>query len=172
MPDGTRGGAELPTKTNAMRLLDARKIEYQVTEYDRSGQFHSATEAAELIGAPASVVYKTIVVLRDPPQSGKPLLVMIASDKEVNLKTLAESVQAKKLRVATQREAEELTGLQVGGISALMLIKRGFEIVIDRDAAVALECIHVSAGQRGIDLMLKVNDLIDVTGARVVNAAG
>jgi len=152
-------------------LLDARKIEYQVTEYDRSGQFHSATEAAELIGAPASVVYKTIVVLRDPPQSGKPLLVMIASDKEVNLKTLAESVQAKKLRVATQREAEELTGLQVGGISALMLIKRGFEIVIDRDA-VPLEHIHVSAGQRGIDLMLKVNDLIDVTGARVVNAAG
>ncbi len=160
----------MPTRTNAMRLLDARRIEYTVTEYDRSSEFHSATEAAELIAAPAGEVYKTIVVLRDPPKSGKPLLVMIASDKEVSLKALAGSVNARKLRVATQREAEELTGLQVGGISALMLIKRGFEIVIDQDA-ITLERIHVSAGQRGIDLRLKVKDLIDVTGARVVAAS-
>src|SRR5512136_2526120 len=105
-------------KLNSMRLLESRKIPYVANTYDVSGEFHSATEAAQLLGAPAESVYKTLVVLREPPKSGKPLLVMIASDREVDLKALAKSVGAKKLQMAPQREAEALTGLQVGGISA------------------------------------------------------
>lgn len=60
--------------------------------------------------------------------------------------------------MATQREAESLTGLQVGGISALALLHRGFEICLDAPAR-ALDQIHVSAGQRGVDLQLAVRDL-------------
>ena len=154
-----------------MRLLESRKIPYIAKTYDASGEFHSATEAAQLIGAPVESVYKTLVVLREPPKSGKPLLVMIAAHREVDLKLLAQSLGApkQKLRMATQREAESLTGLQVGGISALALLNRGFEIVLDEPAR-ALDQIHISAGQRGVDLQLAVNDLVAVTNARVVRA--
>jgi Cys-tRNA(Pro) deacylase len=159
----------MPDKLNSMRLLESRKIPYIAKTYDVSGEFHSATEAAALIGAAVEAVYKTLVVLREPPKSGKPILVMIASPREVELKLLAKSLDEKKLRMATQREAESLTGLQVGGISALALINRGFEVCIDQPA-LALDQIHISAGQRGVDLQLAVKDLIAVTSAKLVCA--
>jgi Cys-tRNA(Pro)/Cys-tRNA(Cys) deacylase len=158
-------------KLNSMRVLEVRKIPYVAMEYDASREFHSAMDAAELIGAPMEAVYKTLVVLRDPPKSGKPLLVLIASHREVDFKLLAKSLGSakQKLRMATQREAESLTGLQVGGISALALLNRGFEIALDEPAA-ALDQIHISAGQRGVDLRLAVKDLVAVTGAKMVKA--
>jgi Cys-tRNA(Pro)/Cys-tRNA(Cys) deacylase len=158
-------------KLNSMRMLDSREIPYVATEYDASREFHSATEAAQLLGAPVESVYKTLVVLREPPKSGKPLLVLIASQRGVDLKQLAGSLgdAKRKLRMATQREAESLTGLQVGGISALALLQRGFEICLD-EPAVALEQIHISAGQRGVDLRLAVKDFLAVTNAKVVRA--
>ena len=152
-----------------MRLLESRKIAYAAKTYDASGEFHSATEAAALIGAPADAVYKTLVVLREPPKSGKPVLVMIASPREVDLKLLAKALGEKKLRMASQNEAESLTGLQVGGISALALLNRGFEICID-EPALALDQVHISAGQRGIDLQLAVKDLIALTRAKALRA--
>ena len=152
-----------------MRLLESRKIAYAAKTYDASGEFHSATEAATLIGAPADAVYKTLVVLREPPKSGKPVLVMIASPREVDLKLLAKALGEKKLRMASQNEAESLTGLQVGGISALALLNRGFEICID-EPALALDQVHISAGQRGIDLQLAVKDLIALTRAKALRA--
>jgi Cys-tRNA(Pro)/Cys-tRNA(Cys) deacylase len=71
--------------------------------------------------------------------------------------------------MATQKEAEEWTGLKVGGISALALSHRGFPVYIDR-AAAALEEIIVSTGQRGMDVRLTVADLVRVTGAAFVEA--
>jgi len=71
--------------------------------------------------------------------------------------------------MASYKETESLTGLQVGGISALALINRGFDVYIDR-AAMELSHILVSAGSRGIDLMLSVKDLIRVTKAKVIDA--
>ena len=156
-------------KLNSMRLLDSRKILYTPKTYDASGEFHSATDAAELIGASIESVYKTLVVLRDPPTAGKPILVMIASHREVDLKLLAKSVKEKSLRMASQKEAETKTGLQVGGISALALLNRGFEVCID-EPALALDQIHVSAGQRGVDLELSVKDLMELTRAKTVKA--
>jgi len=150
-----------------MRLLDARHVAYQVKVYDAARAFHSAEEAAELIGAPVETVYKTLVVLREA--RGKPLLVMIPARREVDLKLLAKEIGEKRLRMATHAEAEKLTGLQVGGISALALLNRGFEVCLDASAQ-ALERIHLSAGVRGIDLELSVKDLIAVTRAKVVRA--
>jgi Cys-tRNA(Pro)/Cys-tRNA(Cys) deacylase len=158
-------------KLNSMRLLESRKIPYNATTYDASREFHSAIEAAQWLGAPVEAVYKTLAVLREPPKSGKPILVMVASHREVDLKVLAKSLgdAKRKLRMATQREAESLTGLQVGGISALALLNRGFEICID-EPALALDQIHISAGQRGVDLQLAVKDLVTVTRAKTVRA--
>src|SRR5690242_13418148 len=128
-------------KTNAMRVLDAQKIAYETTEYDDVGEFHSADEAAQLIGAPVEQVYKTLVVLRETPRS-KPMLVMVSANREIDLRLLAKSIGEKKLRMATKKEAEQLTGAQIGGISALAQLNRGFEMYIDAPAR-NLDMIHV-----------------------------
>jgi len=154
----------MSVKTKAMRVLDQRKIAYQVHEY--SPEIHSAVEAAQAMGQPVERVYKTLVVMRETPRT-KPLLVMAPGGRELDLRVLAKSTGDKKLRMATQKEAESLTGLLVGGIGALALLNRGFEIWID-SAARAHERICVNAGQRGINLELRVDDLVKVTGARWV----
>lgn len=158
-------------KTNAMRVLEARKIPYEIFVYDAAGEFHSAAEAAALLGAPVEAVYKTLVVLNEDARGSrkKPLLVMVASAREIDLRVLAKSVGAKKLRMATKKEAEQLTGAQIGGISALAQLNKGFEILLD-ETANTLEWIHVSGGARGVDLKLRVADLVRVTNAQWVAA--
>lgn len=153
-------------RTNSMRLLDAHKVAYEVFTF--STDIHSAIGVAEAVGLEPDTVYKTLVV---KPFQGKPLLVMVAGDAPIDLPALAASVGEKKLHMASQREAEALTGLQVGGISALALMNKGFVVCIDR-AAQALTHVTVSAGQRGINLRLAVDDLIRITGARWVDATG
>jgi Cys-tRNA(Pro)/Cys-tRNA(Cys) deacylase len=155
-------------KTHAIRLLESKGIPHRVTVYDTSGDFHSGEEAAALVGAPAEAVYKTLAVLRDPP-AGKPMLVIIPVALQLDLKALASALGEKRLRMATQKEAEKLTGMQVGGISALALQRHGFEILIDERAR-SLANIHVSAGARGIDVELPVDALVSLTAARYVRA--
>jgi Cys-tRNA(Pro)/Cys-tRNA(Cys) deacylase len=151
-------------RTNAMRFLESQDIPYTLHTF--SAEKHSAVEVAELVGVPPEMVYKTLVVLRE---RGKPLLVMIAGDERLDLKLLAKELGEKKLQMASQDEAEELTKLQVGGISPLMLLNKGFDIYIDKPA-LAQDEILVSAGKRGMNLQLEVDALIQVTGARVVEA--
>jgi Cys-tRNA(Pro)/Cys-tRNA(Cys) deacylase len=156
-------------KTHAMRVLDAKKIPYTTKVYDDSGDFHSGAEAAALIGADASTVYKTLVVVRDDGSRGKPMLVMIPVEAELDLKRLAASVGAKKLRMAKQREAEDLTGMQAGGISALGLKQPSrFDVLLDASAR-DLQEFHISAGARGVDLELAVADLIGASGCTLVD---
>ncbi|MCS7060720.1 MAG: aminoacyl-tRNA deacylase [Anaerolineae bacterium] len=153
-------------KTNAMRVLDARKVPYTVHEY--SDEIRGTEGVAAALGVSESDVYKTLVVL--PETAGrKPLLVIVPGPRELNLRSLAKQIGEKSLRMATHKEAEQLTGLKVGGISALALLNKGFTVYIDA-AAQEHESIYVSAGQRGINLRLKVDDLIRVTGAKVVRA--
>ena len=149
-------------KTNAMRLLDSLRIAYQVHEF--STDVRSAAEVAELLGVHTSRVYKTLVVTRE---RGRPLLVLIAGDRLLDLKRLAQSLGEKRLYMATHIEAEALTGLRVGGISALSLTLKGFPVYVD-EPILALEMVCVSAGCRGINLSLLPNDLIQVTNAHVI----
>jgi Cys-tRNA(Pro)/Cys-tRNA(Cys) deacylase len=116
------------------------------------------------MGVPAAQVFKTLVVTR-PPQ--KPMLVMIPADRQLDLKKLAKAVGEKKVKMAGHSEAELLTGLQVGGISALALTNKGFAVFLDKSAE-SFDQIYVSAGQRGLDIQLTVKDLVKITRARLV----
>jgi Cys-tRNA(Pro)/Cys-tRNA(Cys) deacylase len=149
-----------------MRLLDANGIHYQVLSF--SSDIRSAESVAEALELDPSKVYKTLVIKRS---QGKPLLVMVPGNEQVDLNLLAASIGEKKLHMATHQDAQDLTGLQIGGISALALLNRGFEICIE-EAARDLDEIVVSAGKRGLDLCLSVTDLVCVTGARWVVAIG
>lgn len=115
------------------------------------------------MGVEPNQVFKTIVILRTKPE--KPILAVIPGDHEVDLKTLAIEVNEKKLQPATQVEAEKLTGLKVGGISPLALINKGFQVWLDL-AANRFEEIHISGGQRGLNIRLPVTALITLTNAR------
>lgn len=99
------------------------------------GAFHSAEEAAGLLGVAAETVYETLVVLREPPRSARTILVMVPAERQVDLKLLARELGEKKLRMATRRETEALTGLEVGGICALAGRKPGVEIFLDASAS-------------------------------------
>jgi Cys-tRNA(Pro)/Cys-tRNA(Cys) deacylase len=151
-------------KLNSMRVLEAQGVHYEMLSFPDT--IHSAVGVAAYYGLPPAQVYKTLVVVLS---QGKPALVLIAADREIQLKQLAQALGEKKLRMATQKEAEAWTGLKVGGISALALCHRGFSVYIDR-AAAALDEIIVSAGQRGMDIRLTVPDLVRVTGAAFVEA--
>ncbi len=160
----------MPVRNNVTRLLDQRKVWYEPVEYDASA-FHSASEVAAKLGVPEGQVFKTIVVLREE-RGKRPLLVIVSADREVDLKRLAAGMGEKKLRVAPQREAEDLTRLQVGGISALALINKGFDVVLDRAAERYQEAgIYVSAGQRGLNVRIRPADLVALTGARTLEAS-
>lgn len=151
-------------KSNVLRLLSARKVPYQAFTF--SAEIHSAEGAAEAMGVPAERVYKTLVVLRE---RGRPLLVLVPGGRQLDLRRLARAVDEKKLHMATQREAEALTGLLVGGISALALLNKGFAVYVD-DSAGRLDEFYVSAGQRGLNVRLSVADFLRLTGARLVPA--
>jgi Cys-tRNA(Pro)/Cys-tRNA(Cys) deacylase len=121
------------------------------------------------------MVYKTLVVLTHDAGPGttgqrRPLLVMIAADRVVDLKKVASAVGVKRVEMAPAREAERLTGLKIGGISALALLEKRFRVYLD-ELARGLDEIVISAGVRGLNLRLRVADLLRVTGTDWIDAS-
>jgi Cys-tRNA(Pro)/Cys-tRNA(Cys) deacylase len=149
---------------NVTRLLDSRKIHYKA--YELSPEKRGAGETARILGVPEEEVFKTIVIKR--VGNGKPILALIPGPYEVDIKSLANELGEKKLYLASEKEAEMITGLQAGGISPLALINRGFQVVIDSSASL-FENIHVSGGQRGLSIRLSPQDLSGLTNARFVD---
>ena len=147
-------------KNNVTRLLDQRKIPYEVFELPEEKL--GAEKTAELLNVSLDSVFKTIVVTR--LERGKPILAIVPGSADVDLKALAKTLGEKKVKTTTLREAESLTGLQAGGISPLALINRGFQVVIDSSAQ-GFDEIHVSGGQRGLNIRLPVSDLAKLTNS-------
>ena len=154
-------------KNNVTRFLDSQKVCYEVRTYDYDAGVHSAVEVAEAVGLPQNQVYKTLVALADDPKR-KPMLVIVPGPETLDLKVLAKAVNVKKAKMAAHDEAERLTGLLTGGISALALINKGFDVYLD-DRALSFDTIAVSAGQRGAQVLLPVKDLVRLTRARTVH---
>ena len=150
---------------NVTRFLDSRKVGY--VAHEMPTEKLGALEAAQFMGVAPEQVFKTIVTKRE---KGKPVLVVIPGPHVVDLKLLAAFLGEKKMHLPTEREAEQLTGLQAGGISPLALINKGFQVVID-SAAQSYEQIYISGGQRGLDIQLGVADLVKLVNARVGNVS-
>lgn len=156
----------MPITTNVTRMLDSRKVRY--TAYELPAEKLGATETARLLDVEPASVFKTIVVTREKPK--KPLLVVVPGPAAVDLKLVAAALGEKKVHLPTEREAEELTSLQAGGISPLALINKGFQVVVDISAE-NYEAIHVSGGQRGLNIKLPVSDLVKLTNARLAHVS-
>ncbi|MCE1254675.1 MAG: Cys-tRNA(Pro) deacylase [Anaerolineae bacterium] len=151
---------------NVTRLLEAKKIPF--TAFDLPAEKLGALETAALLKVPAEQVFKTIVIKRDKP--AKPVLAVVSGTDEVNLKMVATALGDKKVYLPTQKEAEEITHLQAGGISALALLNKGFNVLLD-ETALLFDEIHVSGGQRGLNIRLPVAAFIEITQAKTAPIA-
>ena len=155
---------KMPSVNNVTRFLDSRKIVYHA--YETPAEKLGALETANFLNIDPATVFKTIVVTREKPR--KPLLAVVPGISNVDLKMLAAAVGEKKVYLPTEREAEQLTGLQAGGISPLALINKGFQVILDSSVQKFSE-IHISGGQRGLNIKLPVPDLIKLTNARIAS---
>lgn len=153
-------------KLNSMRLLEKHNIPYEILEYEPITR--DAEEVAELIGVPEFMVYKTLVI--QSIDTNKPSLVLIASDRKLDLKRMATVAGEKKIKMAAHADAEKLTGLKVGGISPLMLTDKGWTVFLDKPAT-ELQNIVLSAGQKGTQVRVPVLPLITLLRARIVDVS-
>jgi len=151
-------------KLNSMRILEANDIPYETLEYD--SRIKDAQQVAEAIGLPEFMVYKTLIV--QSVATDLPMITMLASDRELNLKQMAKAARQKKIKMAKYSDAEQLTGLQVGGISPLMLMDKNWPVYVDSPAT-ELQHIIISAGQRGTQIQLPVQRLINLLQATIAS---
>ncbi|MCJ7512971.1 MAG: hypothetical protein MUO23_08375 [Anaerolineales bacterium] len=160
-----------PEKTLGMRALEREGIPYAPLYFPES--IHDALGVAEHCGLPPEQVYKTLVVevpnsaRRQPPSF---VLVLVPGGRSLDLKQAAVGLGVKRVAMARQDDAERLTGLKVGGISALGLLGKGIRVYLD-DSARELDEIVVSAGRRGINLTLRRADFMRLTGAKWLRAS-
>ena len=151
-------------KTNAMRQLDAAKIKYTALEYEVDENDLSGTHIADCIGLPYEKVFKTIVLRSDK----KALMVFcVPCHKEIDLKKAAAVTGSKKVEPVAVKELLGLTGYIRGGCSPVGM-KKKFPTYFDISAE-GLEELTVSAGVRGIQLLLKREDIIRFTSAKLAD---
>lgn len=143
-------------KTNVCRLLDASNIEYRLIEYAVDESDLSATHVAEMIGEDIDAVFKTIVLEGD--KTGH-FVCVVPGACEVDLKKAARASGNKSCKPVAQKELLPLTGYIRGGCSPIGM-KKPFPSFIDETCLIS-ENIFVSAGQRGMQLCIKPQDLIN-----------
>ncbi|TGD97105.1 Cys-tRNA(Pro) deacylase [Methylobacterium nonmethylotrophicum] len=147
--------------TRATQALARAGIPHTIHAYDYDPEAtRIGLQAAEAMGVAPGEVFKTLMAAVD----GKPVCVLVPSDREVSLKKLAAAFKAKSAAMMRPAEAERLTGYHVGGISPLGQ-KRAVPTLVDA-AALALHDIFVNGGQRGLQLRVKPHDLVRVLQAR------
>lgn len=149
-----------PTKTNAARLLDSHNIAYELRTYEVDPEDLTAISVARKIGLPPEQVFKTLL---GQTNTGDHLFAVIPGDAELDLKKLAHAAGAKKAELASLKEVEPLTGYIRGGVT-VMAARKPFPTYADETIEIH-DIISVSAGQRGLQLILSPADYLRATAA-------
>lgn len=153
-------------KTIAARLLDQLKINYELRSYEVDESELDAITVAHKVNMPPAATFKTLVTRGD--RTGV-LMACIPGDAELDLKKLAVVTGNKRLELVAVREIQSLTGYIRGGVSPLGS-KKNYPLFID-ESALQHDKISVSAGQRGLQMILAPTDLQRATGARLESIA-
>ena len=149
-------------KTNAVRLLDQMQIDYELREYAVDPQDLAAETVAAKIGLPAERVFKTLVARGD--RNGI-CMAAIPANAELDLKALAQATGDRGIQLVPVKELQSLTGYIRGGVTALAGKK---EYPVYADETIELfEIISISAGVRGIQILLSPLDYLRATRATV-----
>ncbi len=161
-----RSGNE--ARTNAARLLDTLGIKYELRTYDVDPDDLAATTVAKKIGMPAEQVFKTLLT-REVTSGGRAqhFFAVIPGDAELDLKKLAHAAGVKKAELAALKDVEPLTGYVRGGVT-VMAAKAAFPAFADETIEI-FDCISVSAGLRGVQLVISPGDYLRATSANVAD---
>lgn len=148
--------------TPAINAARKAKIAHAIHEYRHDPAAASyGLEAAEKLGVPAELVFKTLVVCLDDRELA---VAVVPVSAMLNMKLFARAAGAKKCAMAAAPDVERATGYVLGGVSPLGQKKR-LRTIIDSSAA-QLAAMYVSAGRRGLEIELKPADLRQLTGGR------
>lgn len=142
--------------TNAMRLLTAAGIPFRAAEYAFDVNDLDGHHAAEGIGMPYDQVYKTLVT-QAPDAPGELYVFCLPVNAELDLKKAAVSVKKKRLEMLPLRDLFPRTGYIRGGCSPIGM-KKEYPVRIEETAQL-FDIVAVSAGERGVQLLLDPVDL-------------
>jgi Cys-tRNA(Pro)/Cys-tRNA(Cys) deacylase len=142
-------------KTNAMRLLDAAEISYSTAEYTVDPNDLSGIHAARQLNIPPEQVFKTLVL---KGSSGAYLVCCISVADELDLKKAARASGEKSVELIPMKELSAVTGYVRGGCSPIGM-KKQFPTYIDENA-ILFDRISISAGTRGVLILVNPEDLI------------
>ena len=147
-------------KTNAARLLDGLGITYELRAYEVDPDDLSAVSVAQKIGLPVEQVFKTLVTRTSDKTH---LFAILPGDAELDLKKLAVTAGVRKVELAPLKEVEPLTGYVRGGVT-VFAAKKPFRAFVDETLEL-FDTISVSAGQRGLQMLLAPADFLHAVGA-------
>lgn len=150
--------------TNALRALQQKKIEYQAREYEHKEK--GAEFAAQALAWPLEAMAKTLVVALAERSFA---LSVMPGNAELSLKKLAREAAVKSARMATEEEAERLTGYLVGGISPFGT-RRAMPVWM-HEGLLAHATIGVNGGRRGLIVLLDPRSLVTALAARSADLA-
>ena len=148
-------------KTNVMRVLDGKKIAYESHSYEPD-QSLTGEEIAGILGEDPKRVFKTLVTRG---KTGQYYVFVVPVQSELDLKKAAKAAGEKSVEMIKQKELLPLTGYVRGGCSPIGMKKR-FPTFVDEIVLMHSE-IAVSAGQRGVQVCLKPEDLLKAADAKV-----
>lgn len=153
-------------KTNAVRLLDAAGIAYELRDYEVDESDLSAGNVMAKLGLPPEQVFKTLVAIGD--RTGV-MLACLPGDEELDLHALAAASGNKKVEMAALKQVQPLTGYIRGGVSPVGTKKR-YPVYLD-SSAFRFSFISVSAGLRGLQMLISPADLQNVVDATMAEIA-
>ena len=153
-------------KTNAVRWLDQLGIPYQLREYEVDPDDLAAETVAGKIGLPPEQVFKTLVARGD--RNGISMAV-IPGNSELDLKALAAASGDRKIQLVPVKELPVLTGYIRGGVTALAG-KKDYPVYVD-ETVERFEVISISAGVRGLQILLAPADYLKATKGLVARLA-
>lgn len=151
-------------KTNAMRMLDRQKINYSVNIYEISDEHIDGTEVANKVGIADKYVYKTLVLENSDHHH---FVFIIPVSNTLDMKAAAHAVNEKKLQLMPLDDLKKVTGYIRGGCSPIGM-KKQFETVVDEQAT-SIDSLYISGGERGLQIEMAVDDLVEVTNAKVMH---
>ncbi|MBN2853614.1 MAG: Cys-tRNA(Pro) deacylase [Clostridia bacterium] len=147
-------------KTNAMRILDAAGISYVSYTYQAEDGKIDGVSVAEKIGIPSDIVYKTLVTIG---KSKDNYVFVIPVTLELDLKKAAAAVGEKAVEMIMVKDLLKTTGYIRGGCSPIGMKSK--LVTVFEESAMLTEDIVVSGGMIGLQLQMKVSDLITITEA-------
>ncbi len=147
-------------KTNAMRILESLAISFEVREYQVDPDDLSAESVAAKVGLPPEQVFKTLIVRGD--RHGL-CFAIIPGNMELDPKALAKLTGDRRVDMVPLKDVQTLTGYIRGGVTA-MGAKKDFPVFADETLEIC-DIISVSAGQRGVQLLLNPADYVRAVGA-------